>query len=198
VKLSADGSTLLTAFTTGLKSPEDAAVDVYVDSAVYVADTGNSRVRVFSAAGAFLRDITIGHNTQPWGVALSTAGLWVSDRSAHAVYLYSRAGALLKTVSNVGRVRGDALDFASALYVADRPADLVEKFDPNGSPLLNWGSRALADRDDRGQVRFLSDPVDAAIAPDGSLWVADSGHDRVVRYVLPNPSDVCSGFRFMG
>jgi len=34
-------------------------------------------------------------------------------------------------------------------------------------------------------MKYLSDPSDAAIGPDGSLWVADSGHDRLGKYALP-------------
>jgi len=74
-KFSPDGSRVLYEFRTGLKSPDDAVVDS--DGSVYVADTGNSRVRVFTAAGAVLRDIPVTLSrgrSQPWGVALSSAG----------------------------------------------------------------------------------------------------------------------------
>jgi hypothetical protein len=39
----------------------------------------------------------------------------------------------------------------------------------------------------------LDDPTDAAIAPDGSLWVVDSDHNRIVRYVLPSGATIASG-----
>jgi hypothetical protein len=183
-KVSADGAQLLAQFQSGLKSPNDAIVDS--DGSVYVADTGNHRVRVFSAAGAVLRDIVLPHGAQPAGVALSDAGLWVSDQVKRAVYLYSRQGALLKTLPGLGRVRGNAVDHVQALYVVSRDQDSIDKFDPVGSPLLSFGARRHAEHGDRWSLRFLDDPTDAAIGPDGSLWVADSGHDRVVRYALPS------------
>ncbi|HEX4047182.1 MAG TPA: T9SS type A sorting domain-containing protein, partial [Elusimicrobiota bacterium] len=174
--------------------PNDALADA--SGSVYVADTGNGRVRVFAAGGAVLRDIPIGsRGSQPWGVALSTAGLWVSDRTQRTVALYTITGSLIKTISNVGRVRGAALDHAAALYVADPPNNLIEKFDPNGSPLLNFGSIDFCRLiEDFLQVNYLSDPTDAAIGPDGALWVADSAHDRIVRYGLQSSSPGRFGF----
>ena len=187
VKLSPDGSRLLREFDNGLKNPNDAVVDA--DGSVYVADTDHRRVRVFRADGTVLRDIPTGSphkDSRPWGVALSSEGLWVSDRAWKIVYLFNRGGTLLKTLSGVGRVRGASVDHMEALYVVDREDDRVRKFDPKGSPLLSFGPRSLASKAERQAVRFLSDPADAAIGPDGALWVADSGHDRIVRYVLPS------------
>ena len=189
VKLSPDGSSLLLELNNGLKGPSDAVVDL--DGSVYVADTGHRRVRVFSANGSVLRDIPTGTSnadSRPTGVALSSEGLWVSDQARKAVYLFTREGALLKTLSGMGRVRGASVDRVEALYVVDREDDRVRKFDPKGSLLLSFGSRDGADRGERDALKFLSDPSDAAIGPDGALWVADSGHDRIVRYALPQPS----------
>ncbi|MFA6004597.1 MAG: hypothetical protein WC881_11075, partial [Elusimicrobiota bacterium] len=213
-KLSPDGSQLLYAFASGLQGPHDAAVDA--DGSVYVADTGHGRVRVFAADGTVLRDIRIASphgQSKPWGVALSTAGLWVSDRAQRAVSLFTRSGTLVRKLNNVGRVRGAAVDRGQALYVADRDHDRIDKFDPNGSLLLTIGPRGWGRGEDCPRMDFwpgsclcswrqapwgmgfrpaagywlpyLSDPADAAISPDGALWVADSGHDRIVRYVLP-------------
>ena len=189
VKLSPDGSRLLREFNTGLKNPNDMAVDV--DGLVYVADTDHRRVRVFRPDGTVMRDIPTGSphkDSRPWGVALSSEGLWVSDRAWKVVYLFNRGGSLLKVLSGVGRVRGASVDHVEALYVVDREDDRVRKFDPKGAPLLSFGPRSLATTAERQALKFLADPADAAIGPDGALWVADSGHDRIVRYVLPAPA----------
>ncbi|MFA6579158.1 MAG: Ig-like domain-containing protein, partial [Elusimicrobiota bacterium] len=87
-KLSPDGSQLLKEFDADLQGPNDAVVDA--DGSVYVADTGHGRVRVFSPVGTVLRDISLGRHSRPWGVALTSAGLWVSDRQDRTVRLYSR------------------------------------------------------------------------------------------------------------
>ncbi|MFA6580162.1 MAG: hypothetical protein WCU88_13940, partial [Elusimicrobiota bacterium] len=113
------------------------------------------------------------------------AGLWVSDRQDRTVRLYSRGGTLLKTTNDMGRVRGAAVDRGRALYVADRTMDRIDKYDPDGKQLLSIGPRNRATEWERCWMRYLSDPADAAIGPDGALWVADSGHNRLVKYVLP-------------
>ncbi|MFA6094072.1 MAG: hypothetical protein WC986_14125 [Elusimicrobiota bacterium] len=182
-KLSPDGSQLLKEFDSDLQGPNDAVVDA--DGSVYVADTGHGRVRVFAPGGTVLRDISLGRHSRPWGVALTSAGLWVSDRQDRTVRLYSRGGTLLKTTNDMGRVRGAAVDRGRALYVADRTMDRIDKYDPDGKQLLSIGPRNRATEWERCWMRYLSDPADAAIGPDGALWVADSGHNRLVKYVLP-------------
>lgn len=194
VELSSDGAQVLAEFSSGLKEPNDAVVDA--DGSVFVADTGHARVRVFARDGSVRRDIptaTGGRDSQPWGLALSSRGLWVSDRAKKTVLLFSRDGVLLKTIAGAGRVRGAAVDPVEALYAVDRGEDLVRKYDPDGAALLAFGSRGRVGEAERRSVRVLSDPADAAIAPDGALWVADSGHDRIVRFVLPAAAPAARG-----
>jgi hypothetical protein len=72
--------------------------------------------------------------------------------------------------------------------------DRVQKFDPQGRGLLAFGSRAEATPAERLIKHFLNAPIDASVAPDGSLWVADSAKDRVVRYALPTGSLTLTAF----
>gem|GEM_PF-836397 len=183
IKLSPDGSQLLKEFKTDLSGPNDAAVSG--DGSVFVADTEHSRVRVFNADGTVLRDIPTGRHSRPWGLALTEAGLWVSERGSRTAQLYTREGVPLKTLPDIGRVRGAAVDRGGALYIADRTNDRIDKFDPEGRRMLSVGPKSMAWPWERAAMRYLSDPSDAAIGPDGSLWVADSGHDRLVKFVLP-------------
>jgi sugar lactone lactonase YvrE len=182
-KLSPDGSQLLKEFKSDLNGPNDAAVDA--DGSVFVADTGHSRIRVFGPDGSVLRDIFTGRRSRPWGLALTNVGVWVSERGERTAQLYTREGVLLKTLPDIGRVRGASVDRGQALYVADRTFDRVDKFDPDGRLLLSIGPMSKAGHWERCSLKYLSDPSDAAVGPDGSLWVADSGHDRLVKYVLP-------------
>lgn len=207
VKLSADGSQVLLQIakldnhgrskpgsgTGELRQPQDVAVDANGD--IYVADSGNHRIQVFDATGAFLRQFGPGvllSTSEVRGIALTAEGLWVSDKEQERVFLFSRAGASIKSIGDAGsavgeisRMRGLASDRLGALYVVEPNRDRTQKFDPLGKGLLAFGSKAGLSQADKHSKRYLTQPIDAAVAPDGSIWITDTGRDRIVRYALP-------------
>ncbi len=202
VKLSPDGQTLLLQFGRSgsglgeLRRPFDVAVDANGD--VYAADSGNRRVAVFDASGAFLREFGAAvflSTSEIRGLALTSEGLWVTDKELEVIHLFSRSGGLIKTISGadsavgeLSRMRGLASDRLGALYVVEPNRDRVQKFDPRGKGLLAFGTKAGLSLADKKAKRWLTQPIDAAVAPDGSIWVTDTGRDRIVRYALP-PAD---------
>ena len=207
VKLSPDGSQILLQIAKldhrgrpkpgsgpgELRHPWDAAVDANGD--IYVADSGNSRIQVFNSSGAFLRQFGSGvllSTSEVRGIALTAEGLWVSDKEQERVYLFSRMGALLKSIGDadsavgeLSRMRGLASDRLGALYVVEPNRDRTQKFDPQGKGLLAFGSKTGLSQADKHAKRYLTQPIDAAVAPDGSIWITDTGRDRIVRYALP-------------
>ncbi len=184
-----------------LRRPWDAAVDSNGD--IYVADSGNSRIQVFNSSGAFLRQFGPGvllSTSEVRGIALTAEGLWVSDKEQERVFLFSRAGSLIKSIGDadsavgeISRMRGLTSDRLGALYVIEPNRDRAQKFDPQGKGLLAFGSKAGLSQADKHAKRYLTQPIDAAVAPDGSIWITDTGRDRIVRYALP-----ISGYAFGG
>ena len=176
-----------------LRHPFDVAVDGNGD--IFVADSGNRRIQVFSSSGTFLRQFGPGvllSTSEVRGIALTAEGLWVSDKEQERIFLFSRAGDLIKSIGDsdsvvgeISRVRGLASDRLGALYVVEPNRDRTQKFDPQGKGLLAFGSRAGLSHADKLAKRYLTQPVDAALAPDGSIWITDTGRDRIVRYALP-------------
>ncbi|MCR4296589.1 MAG: hypothetical protein NUW21_13725, partial [Elusimicrobia bacterium] len=79
-----------------------------------------------------------------------------------------------------------ASDRLGSLYVIEPNRDRTQKFDPQGKGMLAFGSKAGLSRADKHAKRYLTQPIDAAIAPDGSIWITDTGRDRIVRYALPD------------
>lgn len=207
LKLSPDGSQVLLQIakvdghgrskpgsdTGELRKPWDVAVDGNGD--IYAADSGNRRIQVFNSSGAYLRQFGQGvllSTSEVRGIALTAEGLWVSDKEQERVFLFSRAGTLIKSIGDadsavgeISRMRGLASDRLGALYVVEPNRDRTQKFDPQGKGLLAFGSKAGLSHADKHAKRYLTQPIDAAIAPDGSIWITDTGRDRIVRYALP-------------
>lgn len=207
VKLSPNGSTVLLDISkknnqgrpvagTGpgqFKKPWDVAVDANGD--IYAADSGNNRIQVFNASGIFLRQFgqsVFPHNSDVHGITLTPDGIWASDKESERIYLFSRSGGLIKSIGDsdsvvgeISRTRGLASDRLGALYVVEPNRDRTQKFDPAGKGLISFGTRQQVTHSQKAAKRFLTQPIDAAMSPDGSLWVTDTGKDRIVRYVLP-------------
>ena len=139
---------------------------------LYVADNNNDRIAVLDPASlALLGTFADGEVSQPHDVVFQTDGrLLVADTGNSRIAVYEVAGA-------DGRLAGE--------YTGDfyRPEGLAVH--PNGRIYVTGaGSHnivALEDGEMVGKAGGLSAPHDVAVSADGSVWIADSGNDRLVR-----------------
>jgi len=169
-----------------LDQPAGLAVTPFGD--VWVADQGNSRVEEFSAAGRYRASFAV---PTPAGVALDARGdIWASSpgyalTGGNTVREYSPAGRQLRSfgvtqagygdLSNPG---GIAVGPGGRIYVAQPDYGLVSVFSPAGVFATEFGLQAgLAQADED-----LEFPRGVAVTATGQVWVADSGHDRVVQF----------------
>ncbi|MBZ0281188.1 MAG: TIGR03663 family protein [Anaerolineae bacterium] len=184
----------------GLWGPRAIAVDA--QEQVYVADTGNKRIRVYTATGAYLRDIgsggsNLGQLDEPSGVVVgSDSLLYVADTWNRRVSVFSPDGLpALKFVGADGlqtnnfRVRGWFDDLGNRPYLAiDSARNLVYVTDPDAGRVLVYntagncvGSFGQLGRENLDTTQFNSIGgilVDAQ----GSVFVADAGAGRIVRF----------------
>jgi len=135
---------------------------------------------------------------RPFGIALDGAGnIYVADPAGARALEFNATGQLLLTVPirNVnkdgkavwGRPFGVAVSTDGfCLLVSDQRFDRVLKFDQLGDPTLAFGAPA---RRDEGRKKaaglFLRKPAGLALAPDGTLLVADRNDGRILRFGLP-------------
>lgn len=185
------------------------AVAVNAAGVVFVADRSNHRIRkitpdgkVSTFAGSVAgyadgKGVTAKFNS-PSGIALDSNGwFWVADTGNQRIRRISPdgsvstlAGGVVGAADGKGALAqfnaplGIAADLAGNLYVADSGNHRIRKVAPDGTvstyagTTLGWQDGAVA------QARF-SGPTAVAVGGDGSVFVADSGNQRL-RKVFTN------------
>jgi DNA-binding beta-propeller fold protein YncE len=68
-----------------------------------------------------------------------------------------------------------------SIYVADSRNHRIQKFDASGKFVLSWGSFGSLDANTAVQGTF-NEPWGVAVAPDGSVYVADTWNHRVQKF----------------
>ncbi len=163
---------------------------------VYVADTVNNRVLVFTPAGENTQIIgrgagpneTAGPETlfQPWGVAVGPQGnVYVADTWNHRVVAFTAQGAPLRTWGGYGTPeegtnpmalwgpRDIAVDNAGNVIVADTGGKRLRVYTAEGEWLRDIGSAG----DGPGG---LEEPVGVAVNPvNDEIYVADTWNQRI-------------------
>jgi DNA-binding beta-propeller fold protein YncE len=158
---------------------------------VYVANTGNDRIDVFNRSGAPVRSFgTSGRGTgqfnTPSGVAADAQGYRaVTDAVNGRVEIFAPDGSIVTTWGSpapgptvLPRPVALAFDANGNAYVLDQRRARIVVFDrQTGLPTRSMATQGS----EPGQ---LLDPSALAISPGGTIWVADTGNERLARFAL--------------
>ena len=142
-------------------------------SRLYVADTGNRRIQVYSAEGEHLETITSAEFQEPVAVALTPEGdLLVLDALAQLIYRVrsDRSVEPLPLQTSFYRPRGLAVAATGDLVVADTGGARVVVLAPDGSQTLEFGGQ--------GSLVGRGQPV-GVLAADGALWAISAEDGRL-------------------
>jgi sugar lactone lactonase YvrE len=128
-----------------------------------------------------------GEMLQAADVVVDASGtIWIADARANRIIKYDSHGNFLGTFGRGGIDPGAfnqpwslAIDAAGNLYVADTWNHRIQKFDASGKFLLQWGT--VTNSATPGLLDLYG-PRDIIIDTDGTLWVSDTGHKRIINY----------------
>ncbi len=153
---------------------------------VYVTDTGNKRVQVFEATGAFAFQfggggIGEGRMDEPVGIAFGPEGnVYVADTWNRRVQVFDASGTFLRAWRIEGWDTGLpeekpflAVDRDGRVYVTDPGHYRVLVFDGEGEYLLSFGRYGV-------DARSFALPQGIAVTEDGTVYVTDAHAHRVL------------------
>jgi uncharacterized protein (TIGR03437 family) len=184
---------------------------------IYIADTGNNRVRRVTPAGVINTIAGTGEAgfsgdgglalqarlAAPRGVAVDAQGiLFIADSGNHRIRRVDGAGAIT-TVAGTGQLglggdggpaadaqlatpAGLAFDSSGNLLVSMSSQGQVRAISPDGVIRTIAGTRTAGFAGDGGPAAEgqLSGPSGLAIGPDGAIYIADQNNERVRKLEL--------------
>ena len=167
---------LTSTFASSLPAPSGVAVDHL--GAVYVVTQRDGKLRKFGSDGVLLR--TVGGFRNPTAVALATNGTVFVAELGGSVYKVLTNDAVSIVASGFLRPRGLVVLNNGQLAVTESTGHAVRSLDPNtGTSSLLAGNNGAGFADGAGVGAKFNQPYSVAVAPNGSLVVADRLNHRV-------------------
>jgi sugar lactone lactonase YvrE len=163
---------------------------------LFVADYGNNRIRkitsdgVVSTIAGSTEGFADGQGSQamfysPGYLAVRPDGtILVSDGRNGRIRIVTPDGTVSTLVSNLMAPMGLAISKSGVIYISESHAHRIIKMSPDGERSVYSGSEQGSSDGPLNAARF-SYPSALALAPDGTLFVVDSGNHRI-RAISPN------------
>ena len=183
------GGVILTVAGLQLNDPEYVALDSA--GFLYVADASNNRVLKMTASGVVS---TLTQVPQPSAIATDRIGdVYVT--AAKSVSKITPAGVLTTVLDGLNSPRGLTITDAGDLIVADTGVNVVRRLSASGvlSTIAGTGVAGFSGDGQAASTAQLNAPDDLVADLTGTIWVADSGSNRI-RTLTPSViSDAVAG-----
>lgn len=148
---------------------------------IYVSDSENYRIQVWSPAGTFLRNVggDFGSN-QVFGIGVASTGtVYALIRDTHTVRVYQPGGLFSFEFGGYGAGPGQfdtpfglAIDAQDNVYVADSDNHRVQVFDSTGAFIREFGAFGSG-------VGQLNRPRNLTVDEVGNVYVAEQQNHRI-------------------
>lgn len=166
------------------KLREPIGVAVAAGGEIFVSSSGDNRIAVFGPDGAFRRSFGRegdgpGELQRPMHLSIGPDGLlYVPEYLNDRISVFRQDGTFVSHLAPKGLdAPGAAVVGADGtIYIANFYHHEVLRVSSHGQPLDPWGTPG---RIGKGKLHY---PTDLALAPDGSLWVADAYNNRLQRF----------------
>jgi hypothetical protein len=164
--------------TFASKLPTPVGVAVNSTGGVFVVTMGDGRLRVFNNAGTLLR--TVSGLARPTALALDLAGnVYVTELGGN-LQVIAPDDSITLVASGFRKPQGLALMRNGFLAVSDTGNNAIVAVNPTtGATTLLAGNNGSGFSDGPGSAAKFNKPFGLAVAPNGSLVVADRKNNRV-------------------
>ena len=202
------GSTVGFTNAIGASAQFNLPAGVAVDSSgnVYVADSGNHRIRAITSGGTVsalagngIAGFTDGNSASaqfhsPLGVAVDSSGnVYVADSGNHRIRTITSGGTVSTLAGNgtSGFVEGNgtsaqfnnpqglAVDSSGNIYVADSGNHRIRKITSAGNVTTLAGNGSAGFADGNGTSAQFNNPEGVAVDPNGNLYVSEFDGCRI-------------------
>jgi uncharacterized protein (TIGR03437 family) len=180
-----------------LGNPSGLAIDK--SGNLYIADGGNSRVRMIDTTGTI--STIAGNGTfgltgdggaaakatlnYPLDLAVDAAGnLYIADTYNGAVRKISLSGIISTVAAQLSQPRGVAVDASGNVYVADSFHERILRIDSNGNMtrVAGTGQAGFSGDGSAATAAMFSTPNGVAVDSSGAVYVADGDNNRIRRF----------------
>ena len=148
------------------------AVCIGPDGKIYVAEYSNNCIQVFHRDETFSHIIDGNGKLQgPEGLSFDISGhLHVTSYNSHTIIVFTPEGQYIRQYGppNLFNPTGIAIDPAGYAHVVNNGRNSLTIFDPSSNYVKS--------------IKEFHLPKGVAIAPNGSVWVADQFNNRLVKY----------------
>ena len=162
---------------------------------IYIADTGNNRIQVFSPNGTWLMNFGYYDLLLPMGVCTTSDGnIYAADTGHNRIVKYNALGYYMYSFGSEGMGDGQfrqpsyiAADSLDNIYVVDRVNNRVQKFDKYGNFITKWGTNGGVPKEDPLENWGEGDgdlflPIGIAVDKNNNVWVSDSSNNRIQKF----------------